>query len=191
MIMYIDETENEEFFIVVGLIVDSEQAVLDAYRRFKKRINGFKIGHRAKSKLFTEFKSTMMDRNYQRIKIRMLEELTNIGCSVIFSYYNKKEPIMNQVLKQSVYITLLANIVGDLEQNVDIVFDGFGIQDFEENIINSTNKCPHVSNICSGDSQQIPGLQFVDNLCSTIRRHIAENEEDLFFDRISNYTKEV
>ena len=155
------------------------------------KINGFELGHKAKSKLFTEFKSTIMDRNYQRIKKRMLAEIMDLDCVVLYSYYKKSEQNINQILKQSVYITLLSNIIAALEEFTTVIFDGFGLEDFENNIVHSTKIYPFVTDIRPGDSQQEPGLQFVDNLCSVIRRHISINEKDLFYDSISEIVKSV
>ena len=54
MILYIDETENEQLFIVAGLLVDSETEIETAYKRFKNRIHGYKLSPKYKSKIFTE-----------------------------------------------------------------------------------------------------------------------------------------
>lgn len=191
MILYVDETENEDFFIVTGLLVNSDESIRLAYKKFKNGISGFKIGSKAKSKLFTEFKSTAMDRNYQRIKERMLKEVLETNCLIIYSCYKKNEPSMNQILKQSVYITLLSNILATLEDSTAVIFDGFGLDRFEKDIIRSADIYPSVINIRPGDSQKEPGLQFVDNLCSTIRRHISVNEKDLYYDYISEIVRVV
>lgn len=132
-----------------------------------------------------------MDRNYQRIKKRMLEEILNLNCVVLYSYYKKTEPNINQILKQSIYITLLSNIIAALEESTIVIFDGFGLEEFENVIIRSTKIYPFVDDIRPGDSQQEPGLQFVDNLCSVIRRHISINEKDLFYDSVSEIMKSV
>ena len=38
MILYIDETENDECFIVAGILANADLEVESAYRRFKKSI---------------------------------------------------------------------------------------------------------------------------------------------------------
>ena len=40
MVLYVDETENDDFFIVAGLLVESEEAVNESYKRFKKALRG-------------------------------------------------------------------------------------------------------------------------------------------------------
>lgn len=41
MILYIDETENDNYFIVTGLLVTSKQNVDMTYKRFKKKCYEF------------------------------------------------------------------------------------------------------------------------------------------------------
>lgn len=36
MILFVDETENDSFFIVTGLLVNSQADIVDVYKRFKK-----------------------------------------------------------------------------------------------------------------------------------------------------------
>ena len=43
MVLYIDETENNEYFVVTGLLAESEKITNDAYYYFKKRVDGYKI----------------------------------------------------------------------------------------------------------------------------------------------------
>ena len=191
MILYVDETENEEYFIVTGLYVESKEKTDLAYKQFKNRIKGFKIGQKAKSKLFTEFKSNKMDTTYQRLKGRMLEAILELEGSIIYASYKKKEAKLNQVLKQSIYITLLSKIVASLNEKTEIIFDGFGIESFENDIINSVQVYPHVEHAKAADSQNEAGLQFVDNLCSVVRRHISADEKDYFFDMIAYKVKGV
>ena len=191
MILYVDETENENVFIVAGLLVQTEEEVMVAYKRFKNNIKGFKLGDKAKSKLFTEFKSTLMDRKYQRIKVRMLKEISGMDCLVYYSVYEKSTVKMKQPVKQSVYISLLTRIVSSIKPNMVVIFDNFGIDSFENDIIHAVGMIEQVKMISAADSQIEPGLQFVDNICSVIRRHICSEEGDLFFEYISDRIKPV
>ena len=169
MVLYVDETECEEFFIVTGLLVENASDINDAYKRFKKNIKGFSIPEKYKSKLFTEFKSTLLDRDYSRVKRKMLEEICALDGVIIYSSYIKKTPIINQIQKESLYITLLSSIMGTLDRETTIVFDRFGKQAFENNIVDSASTTKTVVDIYPQDSQQEPGLQFVDNICSVCK----------------------
>lgn len=186
MVLYVDETENKEYFIVAGLLSENETSIDLAYKQFKNGVRGYKISHKAKSRLFTEFKSVLMDRNYPKYKKKMLEEISSTDCSIIYSYYSKNGSNINQILKQSIYITLVSKIVSCIEQDIDIIFDGFGIEGFEKDIVKSLKAFSHVTSARPGDSQEEKGLQFIDNICSIVRRHISEDEVDMFYDIISD-----
>ena len=75
MVLYIDETENEDFFFVTGLLADSKTDVDRAYRQFKKAVHNYPIAPRYKQEVFREFKSFLLDRRFQRIKNRKYGEV--------------------------------------------------------------------------------------------------------------------
>ena len=191
MIIYIDETENEHYFIVAGVLVDSETKIQQVYRRFKNSIRGNKISPEHKARLFTEFKSVLLDNTYQRIKVRMLEVLSEIDGTVIYSCYSKKTARMNQVLKESVYITLFSRIIAAIPFNSTVVFDSFGKKDFEERIIQSVENFDNIERVYCSNSQTEPGLQFADNVCSVIRLHKSKSEKDIFYEIIERFTIEL
>ena len=68
MVLYVDETENDDYFIVTGLLVNSQTDIINTYNHFKKRADKLKIAPKEKGKLFTEFKSTLLDNRFQKIK---------------------------------------------------------------------------------------------------------------------------
>lgn len=129
-IIYIDETENDEYFIVAGFLAKGESLVNSAYKRFKKSIKGYPIPNRYKSKVYTEFKSTMLDRDYSRIKKRMLEEIAAIDGKIVYAYIKKENARQNQADKESAYIDLLHSMLNSLDQNVSVIFDRMQPLDF-------------------------------------------------------------
>ena len=187
MIMYVDETENDELFIVAGLLVDSEEKVEKAYHSFKNRIKGFRLGVKAKSDLYTEFKAFLLDKKYQRIKIRMLVSIKALDAQIIFSCYNKKCPIMKQAYKEKIYISLLTNIISYIDGETLVIFDRFGKADFERKIIDSVKTNSYIINIVPKNSQDEPGLQFADNVCSTLRLYKTGKDTENYY----NYLKET
>ncbi len=191
MILFIDETENTEFFIVAGILADSPEVIETAYRKFKKKIKGFNISPKNKSRIYTEFKSTILDNDFQRIKKRMLEEIHDMDGIIIYSCYMKKGIRFNQILKESVYITLLSSIVSSIDSECDIVFDAFGKTDFESQIIKSIEPADNVKSIISANSEKEHGLQFADNICSVIRLHKSTDEKDYYYELIRDIVKEV
>ena len=130
-----------------------------------------------------------MDRNYHKHKRKMLEELCNIDCSILYAYYSKNGFKINQTLKQSIYITLLSKIVSSVDEEVEIIFDGFGIEEFENDIVKSIKAITNVKSIRHGDSQEEKGLQFIDNVCSSIRHHITEGEKDMYYEIIADLVR--
>lgn len=65
MILYVDETENEECFIVAGLLLSSNTEANTIYARFKNDIKGFKISKKQKEFVYIEFKSFLLDSRFQ------------------------------------------------------------------------------------------------------------------------------
>lgn len=195
MILYIDETENEKYFIVGGLLVNSDAVVEKTYKSFKKLISQIAIKEKDKSKLFTEFKSSILDRSYPKIKVKMLKLISSIPGAIIYSCYVKKGPTMNQSLKESTYIALLESIVKAIKEKVDIIFDSFNKPDFENNIRGRIIKIKNVKSINSKDSQKVHGLQFIDNICSVIRQYkthgLKSNEVKSFYSVFQDMVKEV
>lgn len=61
-----------------------------AYKQFKKKVNTMKLKPKIK-KIFNEFKSTILDREFQRIKVKMLKEILQIDNQIIYSCYVKKK----------------------------------------------------------------------------------------------------
>ena len=75
MILFVDETECEDYFIVAGLLTDSKLKTDATFKKFKKKVKNFPISPKDKEKIFTEFKSVILDKKYQRIKVCMLEHI--------------------------------------------------------------------------------------------------------------------
>lgn len=191
MILYIDETENEKYFIVTGLLVETEQTVELAYKKFKKSISGIKLSEKERQNVYLEFKATLLDKKYSRIKVRLLTAIRDIESSIIYSCYIKKNKILNQPLKESVYIMLLSNIINNCDNSINIVFDRFNKPDFEKRIVESFTANSKIVSIIAGDSQLVHGLQFADNLCSIIRLHKSDCDDEGFYSILADTIKEI
>ena len=111
MLLFVDETENDNYFIVTGLLVQSQNDINMSFNRFKKHAKNLNISAKKKAQLFTEFKSTLMDRNYQKLKIAMLSELNSIEHCIIYSCYIKKDFTFPQTLNEDTYIYLLSQLL--------------------------------------------------------------------------------
>ena len=78
MILYVDETENEQYFIVVGLLANSKLEVDQSFKHFRNSVRKMKIKQKHKEQIFIEFKSKLLDRRFQNIKIKMLNEIKEL-----------------------------------------------------------------------------------------------------------------
>ena len=96
MVLYVDETESTEYFIVTGFLVKSKQDIELAYKKFRKSINNNRMPAPLKTKLFTECKSVSLDRTFQHIQIKMLQELKNFPNCVIYSCYLKNSKVFSK-----------------------------------------------------------------------------------------------
>lgn len=191
MILFVDETENEEYFIVAGLLVDSKADVENAFKRFRNSIKDFKISNKSKTIVFSEFKSVELDKKYQRIKKRMLQEINTINHSIIYACYIKKGAKFPQNLKEDTYVALLSRIVSAIDMDFCIVHDSFNKKDFEELIADRMLSYTKVQVVMARDSQKERGLQFIDNICSVIRLHMSGKDSSGFFEIIKSSVKDV
>ena len=173
------------------MLLRSREDTQKAYKHFKKEISSFPIQAREKSILYTEFKSTILDRRYKRIKYKMLEALGEIAPCVIYSCYIKKGAVFTQAFKEETYLTLLSKIVACIDDDISVVIDAFNKRDFEERIEDRILSYPNVQAVMPRDSQKEAGLQFVDNLCSVIRLKKSETDTYDFFTYIEQWIIEV
>lgn len=186
MILFVDETECEDYFIVAGLLTDSKLKTDATFKKFKKKVKNFHISPKDKEKIFTEFKSVILDKKYQRIKVCMLEHISTMNYSIYYAVYKKKSKSFYQQEKENVYISLLNKIVSQIDCEIDIIFDTFNKTDFELKIIESIKQNHNVLSIVQQDSRLEYGLQFIDNICSIIRHHIYEKNSTLYY-LLTNY----
>ena len=186
MILYVDETENNEYFVVTGLLAKDRFSVEMAYKHFKNRIINYPIKNKSKELVYREFKSITLDKHYQRIKNIMLEEINLIDNHfIIYSVYVKKEEHLVQQIKEDIYIKLISKIAEKCGE-VSIVYDCFNNPKFEAKINKELKKMINVNVVVAKDSQEEPGLQFADNLCSVIRLHISQQDKYNFYEKISS-----
>ena len=191
MILYIDETENEQYFIVAGLLTNSRIAVDYSFKHFKNNVRKMEIKQKYKERIFVEFKSGLIDRNYKRIKYKLLEEIKDLESSVIYACYVKKDLSLKQEAKEKIYIKLLGKIVSSINDEIDIIFDEFGIDSFETKIVNTVGEHQNVKSITPMNSKLEAGLMYVDNLCSVIRLHLTDDDTYGFYEYIKDITIEV
>lgn len=191
MILYIDETENEEYFIVTGLLLNSREDAEGIYKSFRKKARNMPIAKRDKQVVFAEFKSTLLDKHYQKMKKQMMLSLSEVDKHIIYSCYIKKSKSFPQNFKEDTYIALLSRIVLSIDSDISIIFDTFNKQDFEKRIIDRISTYGNVQAIMPRDSQIEAGLQYVDNICSIIRHHLSGTDKNEFYTLIEDWVREA
>jgi len=191
MILYVDETASKEYFIVAGLLVNSATDVTMAYKRFRKHAKKYKISKEQKANLFIEFKSTKMDKHFQKLKLQMLTELNSFEYCTIYSCYIKRDSVFSQKTMERSYLNLISKIVSSINKNVDVIFDRFNKKDFEEAIVKKLLSFSHVISATPKDSQNEAGIQYADNLCSVIRLYKTSSDSFGFYKIVEPFIKEV
>ena len=190
MILYVDETESDTLFIVSGLLVKDRQDIEQIFKRFKKKAQQVSVSKKYKTKLFSEFKSVIMDKEYQQLKKVMLTILNEInyhvfyGCLIKIGEFKQKD-------KERAYINILSAIVSSIYHPVDVYFDSFRNRDFERSIIKKLESMQNVRLVKPTISETDHGIIMVDNLCSVIRRHEMNQYNEGFFNIITHSLKKV
>ena len=88
--------------------------------------------------------------------------------------------------KEECYIELLSRIVKSINDDLTvIVFDSFGNKKLEKRIINKIEKIDNVERIVTDYSFNNKGLQFADNVCGVIRKHLSEIDYENCYEIIS------
>lgn len=57
---------------------------------------------------------------------------------------------------------------------------------FEDLIIETFESFDNVKTIAPRDSQELPGLQFADNVCSVVRLHLTEHDKNNYYSYIKS-----
>ena len=187
MILYVDETGNNKIFIVAGLLASSKEDVELAYKRLKKDVENYPINPKFRAKVFFEFKSRLIDKDYSRIKIKLLENLNSIKYKSLYNIsYNKKETFNGNDKKQT-YINQLLTIVNSIDEDIELYFDN---TEFNDEVIREVSKCKNVIKIEPKESFACHGIQFIDNICSVIRMNETK-EQNGYYELIKNNVKIV
>ena len=188
MILYIDESFYTNYFIVGGLLAKNDYIVKETSKQFRKHAKSFPMKEKERRKVFTEFKSIWIDDSYPMLKRYMLKHISNIDGKILYASYFLNGKIIDQSEKEDLYIKLLTSIVKSINEDIAIYFDSFGKRDFDEKIINKISVLGNVIICENKDSLNSKGIQFADNICSVIRKHLSDNDNN-YYDLISNKTK--
>lgn len=178
MYLYVDETEDKDYFVVGGILVQDEIILLSLHKKIAKIIKRQNYSLKTKAMLLTELKDYQINKSYRRLKKIVLKEL--YGSSIYYCSIYIKKNNFKQVDKEKKYIKLLKNISSGIESNINIVYDEFRLRRFHNNIEVELSKLGNVVSIISGNSQSNKSLQFADIICGTIRRFYQEQDVEMF-----------
>ena len=89
MILYIDETENDDFFIVAGVLFPDEKDMETAYKQFKKKVENLELKPSVKAKVYTEFKGNFIEKKAKRVKDLIMQSLQESAQKIIYGIYKK------------------------------------------------------------------------------------------------------
>lgn len=178
MYLYIDETEDKDYFVVGGILVPDKDTLTGIHKRIAKMIRRQKYSDKTKSKLLTELKDYQINKSYRKIKRTILEELEGSG-TYYYSLVGKKTHF-KQVDKERIYIRLLKKIASKIECEIYIIYDEFRLQRFHNNIEVELMKLDNVLTVKSGNSQSSKSLQFADIICGTVRRYHQDQDTEMF-----------
>ena len=191
MILFVDETESDDLFIVAGLLVNSKQDAEMVFKRFKKKAQRSHLSQKSKARLFNEFKSTIMDKEYINFKREMLLELSKLDYTILFSTHRKQNILFKQREKETAYIRLLSRITEMIVFPVEIIFDSFNLHSFEERIVKRISGFENVLSVHPERSETQPGIILVDNICSVIKRHLKSDDSEGLFSIIKATVKRI
>lgn len=182
--LYVDESIDEKCFVVGGILVKNEQDLNMAYKQFKKSINSIPMTRKQKERITYEFKGNLLDRSYQQIKRKLLNKLNSFDCTIVYSssYIMDK---WDHKKREKIYIQLLDSIVKSISNDTMVIsFDSFGNTAFEQNVIYEIQKNNNVKTISCDFSFNSKGLQFADNICGVIRKHLSGNDSHHYYEII-------
>jgi len=189
MILFVDETESKSLFIVAGMLVESRQIVESEFRQFKKKASKLILPSKVKANLFKEFKSTLMDSDFTKLKKELLFHVMRCNPVIMYCCLRKKEKKFCQMEKESTYLKMISAVAHQIVEPTVLLFDSFGITRFEERIVRKTASVGIESKPVKSETEK--GIIMVDNVCSVLRMNEEGRDGKELFQTISTATKKL
>ena len=184
--LYIDESYNQNVFIVGGVVTNKENEVIITYNKFKKQLRNYPLSENKKRKIMYEFKSVILDKSFPKIKEMFLEYINSANMNIIYSY-KKITGKLSQEKKEMIYLKLLKNIINHINDDIVVItFDSFNNTRLNSKIEKEIKELRNVKEVLCMNSYDSKGLQFADNVVGTIRRHISGIDINNDYEIISN-----
>jgi len=162
---------------------------LIAYHQFKKQFNEIPLTRKQKERISFELKSSVLESSFPQIKRKLLYKLNLLNCKIVYSF-RSVDGILKQDKKESLYLDCLKSIVNGINDDITIItIDELGSYKFESIVIQEISKLDKVKSIRKDSSFNSKGLQFADNVCGVIRKHISNTDTDNYYEIIERKVK--
>ena len=190
--MILDESFDDEFFVVGGIVTLNDKLIEDAIYDMKKKIKkNPKIKGNLREKLLNEVKDHNLNGKLTGLKRNFFEKLKNDKDTIFIGAYINNT---NELVEDK-YFKCLKEILKYLHANISninirithdnfakIVYDEFQQQEKLENkILNLQNEF-NIESIESKKSQEDTRIQGADLVIGLIRRIIKEEVSDFILD---------
>ena len=184
--LYIDESYDQNVFVVGGVITNSKEEIVKTYNKLKKNLKKTPFTRKQKLKFMNEFKSVVLDKSFPKIKTKVLVYITSSNIDIIYSY-KKITGKLKQEAKEILYLKLIKNIINHINDDIVVItFDSFNNTRLNSKIEKEIKELRNVKEVLCMNSYDSKGLQFADNVVGTIRRHISGIDINNDYEIISN-----
>lgn len=202
LFIFLDETEDENYFLVGGIVTSDREELLDAIhetRRFIKSKKGLVQRHR--EQILNEIKDYYLVRwGYEDIKVKFLENIrfkkiktknkkkstSHVRSNIIVAYMkfeNEEKKHLSQVEKEEIYYQMLCSLLSDpkfANEKIEIIYDEYGNAEFRDRLTNLPNHFKNLIQISPGKSNIIKELQAADVCVGCIRRSLSGENLEIF-----------
>ncbi|MDW8518426.1 DUF3800 domain-containing protein [Priestia flexa] len=201
---FFDETEDNGFFIVGGVISSSKETLSDVIYETRKHIKSGKKGKHYNA-LLNEIKEYYIYRNnLDYVKKRMFSSLSTkkvkkkgkiidvprIDVIILYMKYTKgPDESLKQAKKSALYLEMIGNFLSSekfKDEEICIVYDDFEDKAFKKGIRDLANSHPNLVEISSGKSNEVKELQIADVCVGSYRRKLNNDDKNNNFGHIED-----
>lgn len=208
--IYVDESENNNLFLLAAVITNNIDALRNAIYKTRKYVKSKKrLSKRLKEKILNEMKYYFLENEgFHDIKTELIqniiyknakkhEQSNSYETRFISCFYVKRDyECFNQHRKQKVYLACLLKILNvidnidnnETKQEYHLIYDEIGSKQFQEEIKQAVKeKYGQAITIGPGKSNEIKELQVADICAGCFRRKVSGEDADEF-ELLKDYT---
>jgi len=208
--LYLDETEDEKYFIIGGVLTTDIKKVEDAVYETKRNIKRKKgIPEKTKAKILTELKERdlnswglqdikkhfFLNLTLDKVKFRGKNVFTpNPKVKVIGVIHIKENSSLVNEKKGYIYFKMLELLLSDplfKEKEIEIIYDEFSSEYFDKSIETTIDSYINLKKIQSGNSEVVKALQAADLCVGSIRRNLNGEKNCYYYELIKDITYSI